>query len=48
MAQKNISIKNQNKKHHRDILRGALSLYMSMIFSSCSSMRSFGHLDKYA
>ena len=50
MAQKNIygSIKNHNKKHHREILRGALSLYMSMIFSSCSSMRNFGHLDKYA
>ena len=44
MAQKNIygSIKNHNKKHHREILRGALSLYMSMIFSSCSSMRNFG------
>ena len=38
----NISIKNHNKKHHREILRGALSLYMSMIFSSCSSLRNFG------
>ena len=42
MAQKNVSIKNHNKKHHREILRGALSLYMSMIFSSCSSLRNFG------
>ena len=42
MAQKNISLKNHNKKHHREILRGALSSYMSMIFSSCSSLRNFG------
>ena len=42
MAQKNISIKNHNKKQHREILRGALSLHMSMIFSSCSWLRSFG------
>ena len=41
MAQKNISIKNHNKKHHREILCGALSLYMSMTFSSCSLLRSF-------
>ena len=34
MAQKNISIKINNKKHHRENLCGALSLYMSMIFSS--------------
>ena len=42
MAQKNISIKNHNKKHHTEILRGALSLYMSIIFSSSSLLRNFG------
>ena len=42
MSQKNIPIKNQNKKHHREILYGALSLYMSTIFSSCSLLRNFG------
>ena len=42
MAQKNISIKNHNKKHHREIMRGALFLYMSTIFSSCSWLRNFG------
>ena len=44
MAQKNIygSIKNHNKKHHREILRGALSFYISMIFSSCFSLKNFG------
>ena len=42
MAQKNISIKNHNKKHHREILCGALSMYMSMIFSSCSLLRNSG------
>ena len=41
MAHKNISIKNHNKKHHREILCGALSLYVSMTFSSCSLLRSF-------
>ena len=33
MAQKNIFIKNHNKKRHREILRGVLSLYMSMYMS---------------
>ena len=41
MDQKNIPIKNHNKKHHREIPQGVLSLYMSMIFS-CSSLRNFG------
>ena len=36
------SIKNQTKKHYRKIMPGALPLYMSMTFSSCSSLRNFG------
>ena len=35
------TIQNHNKKH-REILQEKLSLYMSMIFSSCSSLRNFG------
>ena len=36
------SIKNCNKNHCREILCEAFSLSMSMIFSSCSSLRNFG------
>ena len=42
MDQKNKSLKNHTKKHYREILRGALSLYKSKIFSNCSSLRNFG------
>ena len=37
---KNKSMKNHNRKHYRDLWR-AMSLYMSMIVSSCSSLRIF-------
>ena len=37
---KNKSMKNHNRKHYRDLWR-AMSLYMSMIVSSCSTLRIF-------